>query len=203
GPVSRASCAAATAPPPAGSSHVSSAWTISPGRGTCSTRANSTHSTWPTTATRIVGSSHVRCLARFKMSPMTLPPFERFYDEHREEIYAFLVRRLGRDRAEDAFQETFLRALRAYPKLRHGEHLRAWAYTIASRTATAGHRRRPADAAFPEPAPPAGRRAFAQLEPLADELPPMERAAVVLRYGYDLDYADIGAALGSNATAAR
>ena len=35
------------------------------------------------------------------------------------------------------------------------------------------------------------------------QLPPTERAAVVLRYGYDLDYADIGAALGSNATAAR
>ena len=48
-----------------------------------------------------------------------------------------------------------------------------------------------------------GRPAFAQLEHLADELPPTERAAVVLRYGYDLDYADIGAALGSNATAAR
>ena len=29
------------------------------------------------------------------------------------------------------------------------------------------------------------------------------RAAVVLRYGYDLDYVDIGAALGSNEQAAR
>ena len=48
-----------------------------------------------------------------------------------------------------------------------------------------------------------GRPAFAELEHLADALPPTERAAVVLRYGYDLDYADIGAALGSNATAAR
>jgi DNA-directed RNA polymerase specialized sigma24 family protein len=47
------------------------------------------------------------------MSSMTLPPFERFYEQHREEIFGFLVRRLGRDRAEDAFQETFLRALRA------------------------------------------------------------------------------------------
>jgi RNA polymerase sigma factor (sigma-70 family) len=137
------------------------------------------------------------------MSPMTLPPFERFYDEHREEIYAFLVRRLGRDRAEDAFQETFLRALRAYPRLRHGEHLRAWAYTIASRIAIDEHRRPRADAELPELAALDGRPAFAQLEHLADELPPTERAAVVLRYGYDLDYAEIGAALGSNATAAR
>jgi RNA polymerase sigma-70 factor (ECF subfamily) len=137
------------------------------------------------------------------MTPMTLPPFERFYDEYREEIFAFLVRRLGRDRAEDAFQDTFLRALRAYPKLRHGEHLRAWAYTIASRIAIDEHRRPRADADLPELATLDGRPAFAQLEHLADELPPTERAAVVLRYGYDLDYGEIGAALGSNATAAR
>src|SRR5204863_8192604 len=155
--------AAATAPPPAGSSHRSRAWTISPGLGTASTRANSTHSTCPTTATRMVRSSHVSCLARFKMSPMTLPPFERFYDEYREEIFGFLVRRLGRNRAEDAFQETFLRALRAYPKLRHGEHLRAWAYTIASRIAIDEHRRPRADADLPELATLDGRPALAQL----------------------------------------
>src|SRR6266511_1481032 len=202
-PASRHSWTAATAPPPAGSSHVSNAWTISPGRGTASTRANSTHSTCPTTATRIGRSSHVPCLARFKMSPMTLPPFERFYAEHREEIFAFLVRRLGHERAEDAFQETFLSALRAYPRLRHSEHLRAWAYTIASRIAIDEHRRPRADAELPELATLDGRPAFAELEHLADELPPTERAAVVLRYGYDLDYAEIGAALGSHATAAR
>ena len=95
-----------------------------------------------------------------------------------------------------------LRALRAYPKLQHGEHLRAWAYTIASRIAIDEHRRPRADADLPELAALDGRPAFAQLEHLADELPPTERAAVVLRYGYDLDYAEIGAALGSNATAA-
>jgi RNA polymerase sigma factor (sigma-70 family) len=137
------------------------------------------------------------------MSSMTVPPFERFYEEHREEIYAFLARRLGRERAEDAFQETFLRALRAYPKLTHGEHLRAWAYTIASRIAIDEHRRPPATAELPELGAPDGRPAFAELEHLAEQLPPTERVAVVLRYGYDLDYAEIGAALGSNATAAR
>ena len=134
---------------------------------------------------------------------MTVPPFERFYEEHRDEVFAFLVRRLGRERAEDAFQETFLRALRAYPKLRHGEQLRAWAFTIASRIVIDEHRRPGAGAELPELSSDDGRPAFAQLEHLADELPPTERAAVVLRYGYDLDYAEIGAALGSNATAAR
>ena len=135
---------------------------------------------------------------------MTLPPFERFYDQHKEEVYAFLIRRLGRDRADDAFQETFLRALRAYPKLRHAEHLRAWAFTIASRIVIDEHRRTRPNAELADVAAESDRRpAFAELEHLADRLPPTERAAVVLRYGYDLDYADIGAALGSNATAAR
>ena len=44
---------------------------------------------------------------------------------------------------------------------------------------------------------------FAELEHLADGLPAKERAAVVLRYGYDLSYADIGMALGSSEEAAR
>jgi RNA polymerase sigma-70 factor (ECF subfamily) len=134
---------------------------------------------------------------------MALPPFECFYEQHRDELFAFLVRRLGRDRAEDAFQETFLRALRGYPKLRHGEHLRAWAFTIASRVAIDEHRRPRADAELPELGTEDGRPAFAEIEHLAGDLPPTERAAVILRYGYDLDYADIGAALGSNSTAAR
>jgi hypothetical protein len=51
-PASRASCTAATAPPPPGSSQPSAAWTISPAAGTWSTRANSIHSLCPTTATR-------------------------------------------------------------------------------------------------------------------------------------------------------
>ena len=134
---------------------------------------------------------------------MGVPPFERFYDQHRDEVFAFLVRQLGRERAEDAFQETFFRALRAYPELRHGEHLRAWAFTIARRIAIDEHRRARPEGALPDLSTEDERPAFAELEHLAEQLPPTERAAVVLRYGYDLDYADIGAALGSNATAAR
>jgi RNA polymerase sigma factor (sigma-70 family) len=138
------------------------------------------------------------------MSSMGVPPFERFYEQHRDEIFAFLTRRLGADRAEDAFQETFLRALRAYSRLEHGDHLRAWVYTIAGRIAIDEYRHAPRDAAeLPELPVADGRPAYAELEHLADALPPTERAAVVLRYGYDLDYADIGAALGSNASAAR
>jgi RNA polymerase sigma factor (sigma-70 family) len=137
------------------------------------------------------------------MEAMRVPPFESFYRANREEIFAFLVRRVGRDRAEDAFQETFLRALRGYPKLEHGRHLRAWAYTIAARVAADLHRRREPAAEPREEGATDRLPAYAELAHLADDLPPTERAAVVLRYGYDLDYDDIGAALGSSAEAAR
>jgi RNA polymerase sigma factor (sigma-70 family) len=137
------------------------------------------------------------------MTTLAVPPFERFHDAHREEVFGLLARRVGRQAAEDAFQETFLRALRAYDRLDHGEHLRAWVLTIASRVAIDTLRRKRPEALDGEPATHDERPVLAQLEHLADELPPTERTAVVLRYGFDLDYADIAAALGSTPEAAR
>ena len=116
----------------------------------------------------------------------------------------FLAKRLGRDRADDAFQDTFLRALRAYPRLEHGDHLRAWVLTIASRIVLDDVRKRRPAGELPEvPTEENWHPAFEELAPLTEGLPPKERAAVVLRYGYDLDYAEIGAALGSSEDAAR
>jgi RNA polymerase sigma factor (sigma-70 family) len=132
-----------------------------------------------------------------------VPPFETFYEAHREEVYRFLGRRLGRQRAEDAFQETFLRALRAYPRLEHGDHLRAWVFTIASRIVVDEARKARPSAELPELSAEDGLPAFEDLAPLTGDLPPKERAAVVLRYGYDLGYEEIGAALGSTEEAAR
>jgi len=132
-----------------------------------------------------------------------IPPFESFYETHRDEIHRFLVRKLGRDRAEDAFQETFLRALRAYPRLEHGAHLRAWVFTIAARIVVDDMRRRRPQGELPELAAEDGLPAFEDLAPLTEDLPPKERAAIVLRYGYDLPYDEIGAAIGSSEQAAR
>jgi RNA polymerase sigma factor (sigma-70 family) len=133
-----------------------------------------------------------------------IPPFEQFYESHREEVLSLLRRRAGRDRADDLFQETFLRALRAYGRLQHGEHLRAWVLTIATNALVdAARRERPAGELVVEPADEDERPATEELAPFTDGLPPKERAAVVLRYGYDLDYDAIGAALGSNEQAAR
>jgi RNA polymerase sigma factor (sigma-70 family) len=137
------------------------------------------------------------------MESMPIPPFERFYQLHRDEVLRLLRRRLPRDAAEDAFQETFLRALRAYDRLEHGEHLRAWVLTIATRVALDLQTVRwhapeiPDQESLDEPLP------HDELRHLTKRLPPKERAAVVLRYGYDLSYHEIGAAIGSSADAAR
>jgi RNA polymerase sigma factor (sigma-70 family) len=134
-----------------------------------------------------------------------VPPFETFYVEQRDVVLGFLRRRVGAQRAEDVFQETFLRALRAYDRLEHGEHLRAWVLTIAARLVIDDRRRAQPIAAAELPELPVadGRPAYAEIEHLADGLPPTERAAVVLRYAYDLAYDDIALALGSTAEAAR
>jgi RNA polymerase sigma factor (sigma-70 family) len=120
-------------------------------------------------------------------------------------VLGYLRRLLGQ-RAEDAWQETFLRALRAYDRLEHGRHLRAWVFTIATRVAMDEFRSSnklvlvdEVDGGGAE----VGRPVYAELEHLTGDLPPKERAAVVLRYGYDLPYDQIGAALDSSEEAAR
>jgi RNA polymerase sigma factor (sigma-70 family) len=139
------------------------------------------------------------------MEPVRIPPFESFYEDHKDPVFAHLRRLLGQG-AEDAFQETFLRALRAYPELRNGRHLRAWVFTIATRIAIDETRRRRPTADLPDDSVLAtedGLPPHAELGPLTDDLPPKERAAVVLRYGFDLPYDEIAAALGSSEDAAR
>ena len=133
----------------------------------------------------------------------SIPPFESFYVEHRDAVFGFLARRLGRSAAEDAFQETFLRALRAYARLEHGRHLRAWVFRIATNVAMDELRAKKEPPLDTEPVAELRLDAFKELEHLTGDLPPTERAAVVLRYGYDLPYAQIGDVLGSSEEAAR
>jgi RNA polymerase sigma factor (sigma-70 family) len=141
--------------------------------------------------------------SRGMMEAVAIPPFEQFYDEHRSEVLRLLRRRLGAQRAEDAFQETFLRALRAYGRLQHGEHLRAWVLTIAQNVALDTLRRTRPTEELVETATVDQSPAYAELAELTDGLGTKERAAVVLRYGYDLSYEQIAAALDSSQDAAR
>jgi RNA polymerase sigma factor (sigma-70 family) len=133
----------------------------------------------------------------------SIPPFETFYCEQRDAVLGLLRRRLGAARAEDAFQETFLRALAAYGRLRHGEHLRSWVLTIAANVAVDALRRNRPTEEPPDLSHEDARPAYEELGELTDGLPPKERAAVVLRFGYDLTYEQIAAALESSPVAAR
>src|ERR1700722_10587569 len=63
-------------------------------------------------------------------------------DTQREVVWRFLVSSVGANEAEDCFQETFIAALRAYPRLRPDSNLRAWVLRIAHRKALDSHRAR-------------------------------------------------------------
>src|SRR5919197_5839337 len=101
-----------------------------------------------------------------RMNAVVIPPFEIFYEQHRSEVIRLLRRRLGAERADDAFQETFLRALQAYDRLAHGEHLRAWVLTIARNVAIDTLRRHEPPAEPAEPATQNERAAYEELAPL-------------------------------------
>lgn len=129
-------------------------------------------------------------------------------DEHREPVWRFLVAVAGRQEAEDCFQETFLSALRAYPRLPAASNHRAWVFTIAHRKAIDAHRSR---ARRPDPVEAVDDRAAADGKPPADPelwelvraLPPKQRAAVVLRFVADLRHAEAAEVMGCSEEAAR
>ena len=70
-----------------------------------------------------------------------LPPFQAFLDEHLHPVRAFLRGMVGPNDADDCLQETFLAALRAYPRA-EATNLRSWIFTIARRKAIDHHRTR-------------------------------------------------------------
>ncbi|MGH2900912.1 MAG: RNA polymerase sigma factor, partial [Solirubrobacteraceae bacterium] len=76
------------------------------------------------------------------MPTARLPPFQRVLDAHRDDVLRHLIAMLGRHDADDAFQETFLAALRAYPRLTSDRNLRGWLLTIAHNKALDVHRAR-------------------------------------------------------------
>lgn len=134
-------------------------------------------------------------------------PFQRFLDLHREAVFRFLVASVGRDAADDCFQETFLAAMRAYPRLREDSNLRAWVLTIANRKALDHHRARARGAVPVEDVPetavlddePSDNETWARVR----DLPPKQRAAVLLRYAGDLSHREVAVALGCSEEAAR
>jgi RNA polymerase sigma factor (sigma-70 family) len=140
-----------------------------------------------------------------------LPPFQALLDQHSTDLYRFCVATAGWGEADDCFQETWIAALRAYPKLRSAENLRAWLYRIAQNKAIDLHRsrsRRPVPVeAVPEVL------AADRVEPVLDgqselwgalrDLPPKQRTAVFCRTVLGMPYDELAALLESTEDAAR
>ena len=75
--------------------------------------------------------------------------FEEMYRRHSPAVYGYALRRLGSaEAAEEATQETFVRALDSLPSYRGDAPLGAWLMTIARRT-VAGEKSAGAAAAAP------------------------------------------------------
>ena len=123
-------------------------------------------------------------------------------------MLSFLRAMVGNVDADDVFQETFIAALRAYPRM-DGRYPRAWVMTIARRKAIDHHRSR---ARRPEPrgdlpdvpgASGLGAVAEREIWSAVAELTPAQRAAVALRYAADMPYREIADALDTSEEAAR
>jgi RNA polymerase sigma factor (sigma-70 family) len=146
---------------------------------------------------------------------MDLPPFQALLDSYSHDVHRFLVANVGPVDADDCYQETWIAALRGYPRLQHATNLRGWLLTIAARKAIDLHRLR-GRAALPMAEPPEDGSAAGATDAgfvpgeVADDLwkavatlPAKQRAAVVLRYVLDAEYATVAATMGTSEAAAR
>ncbi len=141
---------------------------------------------------------------------MSLPPFDRVVARHGATVFRVCCAVVGPQLAEDAWSETFLAALRAYPDLPADANVEAWLVTIAHRKAldqgrAAGRRPVPvaevpdtAASEAPAPSDPAD-AAWAALR----ELPLKQRQSVAYHHLVGLPYAEIAALLGGSPEAAR
>ena len=132
-----------------------------------------------------------------------LPPFWTLVETHGDELLVHARRLSGDDAAEDVLQDALLRALRAYPRLRHADHLRAWLYRVTTTTAIDHHRRRRREIVTDEPPVVASYDTHDDFESLISGLNDTAQVALRLRFVDDLDYDRIAAALGTSPQAAR
>lgn len=142
---------------------------------------------------------------------MNLPPFDEVVERHGADVWRFTASQVGRDRADDVFQETMLAAMAAYPSLREPGRVRSWLIRIAARKAMDLFRseaRAPLYVEEPVTADSLGSGPEAELpdDRLWDRvrsLPTKQRQAVALRFVLDLDYREIGTTMGTSPEAAR
>jgi RNA polymerase sigma factor (sigma-70 family) len=147
------------------------------------------------------------------------PPFESVVSVHGSTVLRVCRAVLGPADADDAWSETFLSALKAYPDLPADANIEAWLVTIAHRKAidvTRGAARRAIPVAqIPETQTPdnadghgrdpegAGLVADDDLADALTQLPAKQKQAVAYHYIAGLPYADVATILGGSTEAAR
>jgi RNA polymerase sigma factor (sigma-70 family) len=141
-------------------------------------------------------------------------PFEMIVAGHGATVLRVCRAVLGPADAEDAWSETFLAAMRAYPDLPADANVEAWLVTIAHRKAidqTRAAARRAVPLAEP-PEPPATAAATAgaagagldhDLAAAVARLPAKQKRAIAYHYLAGLPYAEVAAIVGGTADAAR
>lgn len=140
---------------------------------------------------------------------MTLPPFEHVVAEHGPTVLRVCRAVVGLADAEDAWSETFLAAMRAYPDLRPGSNVEAWLVTIAHRKAldiirAQGRRAVPTDTVPERPTSVGNPGSWDhELWAALAALPVKQRAAVVYHHLAGLPYAEIAVILGNSTDASR
>ena len=139
------------------------------------------------------------------MSAVVLPPFWSLVEAHGGELLAHARRMTGDADGEDVLQDALLRALRAYPRLRHAEHLRAWLYRVTTTTALDHLRARRRELLTDEPPAAVSNPEHYDdaFDSLIAGLPGGTQTALRLRFVEDLDYEAIAARLDCSAAAAR
>jgi RNA polymerase sigma-70 factor (ECF subfamily) len=135
-----------------------------------------------------------------------LPPFATLIEAHGDELLAHARRLAGPDAAEDVLQDALLRALRAYPRLHHADHLRAWLYRITTNAAMDRHRRGKREVAHPDPAGGVATEDPESLDGFEDLISGLSdgvQATLRLRFVDDLEYDAIARRLDCSPEAAR
>jgi RNA polymerase sigma factor (sigma-70 family) len=138
-----------------------------------------------------------------------LPPFQEFLEANQATVYRFLTVAVGPQEADDVFQETFIAALRAYPRVRESNKLGRWILAIASRKAI-DHHRGASRRAVPTDDPPERPVLDPPMSDAGDPLwaavralPPRQRVAVVHRHVLDRGYQEIAELMGCSEQTAR
>ena len=135
-------------------------------------------------------------------------PFETVVAAHGGTVLRVCRAMLGLADADDAWSETFVAAMKAYPDLPGDANVEAWLVTIAHRkaidvTRAAGRRAIPV-ADVPDTGTAEDREELpGDLADAVSQLPDRQRQAIAYHYLADLPYADVAGILGGTAEAAR